>query len=95
MKESHPFDALRQPARNKPDRSPISMSDEEWEKLLRDHDSALEAASKSRTIRQKLGDVTLGLISTFFFVGLGLLLGIPELREIVLHTFEQLFQSIR
>jgi hypothetical protein len=71
------------------------MSDEAWEKLLRDHDAALEAASRPRTTRQKPRDVTLGLVSTFFFVGLGLLLGFPELREVVRHTIEQLFQSIR
>lgn len=95
MKESHPFDALRQPTRNTPVRSPLSMSDEAWEKLLRDHDAALEAASRPRTTRQKLRDVTLGLISIFFFVGLGLLLGFPELREVIRQTIEQVFQSIR
>lgn len=95
MKEAHPFDALRQPTRNKSDRSPMFMSDEAWEKLLRDHDAALEVASKPQTIRQKLRDVTLGLISAFFFVGLGLLLGFPELREVIRQTIEQLFQSIR
>jgi hypothetical protein len=71
------------------------MSDEAWEKLLRDHDAALEAASRPRTTRQKLRDVTLGLISIFFFVGLGLLLGFPELREVIRQTIEQVFQSIR
>lgn len=95
MKESHPFDALRQPTRNTPDRSPIFMSDEEWEKLLRDHDAALEVASRPRTIRQKLSDVGIGLISIIFFVGLGLLLGFPELREVVRQTIEQLVQTMR
>lgn len=71
------------------------MSDEAWEKLLRDHDTALEAASRPRTTRQKLHDITYGLISLILFVGLGLLLGFPELREVVRQTIEQLFQSIR
>lgn len=71
------------------------MSDEAWDKLVRDRDATLEAASKPRTTRQRLGDVTLGLISTFFFVGLGLLPGFPELREVVRQTIEQLFQTMR
>lgn len=95
MKESHPFDALRQPTRNTPDRSLISVSDEAWEKRLRDHDAALEAASKPRTTRQKLHDITYGFISLIFFVGLGVFLGFPELREVIRQTIEQVFQSIR
>jgi hypothetical protein len=67
------------------------MNDEAWEKRLKAHDDALEAPSQPRTARQKLSDFCFGLISATFFVGLGLFMGIPELREFIRHVFDQLF----
>ena len=95
MKESHPFDDLRRHPPQPMDHSTTLMSDEAFEKLLREHDDALEAASRPRTIRQKIRDVSRGLIYTIFFVGFGLVMGIPELRELIRHMIEQLFQGGR
>lgn len=87
MKETYPFDKLREPLRKLPDDSPMLISDEKWDKMLRAHDDALD---KPRTLRQKMRDFFFGLISTVFLVGFALIMTMPEFRTFIGHIFEQL-----
>ena len=90
MKETYPFDKLREPLRKLPDDSPMLISDEKWDKMLRAHDEALELASKPRTLKQKIDNFFFGLISTVLLVGFALIMTMPELRTFIGHIFEQL-----
>ncbi|MBI1280121.1 MAG: hypothetical protein GC179_18475 [Anaerolineaceae bacterium] len=89
MKESHAFDQLRKPLRKLPDDSPMLISDEKWDKMLRDHDEAL---SKPLTSRQKFLSFLWGLAITVIMVGFAFIMTMPELRTFIGHMVEYLFQ---
>ncbi len=90
VKESHAFDQLRKPLRKLPDDSPGLISDEKWEKMLRDHDAAL---SKPITPREKVLSFLWGLAITVIMVGFAFIMTMPELRIFVGNIFEQLFHA--
>lgn len=92
MTQPRPFNALRRPPQKAVVPSPTLTSDEEWEKRLRAHDDAVEAASKPRTLKQKIDSFVFGLISTIIFVGLAFIMTMPELHAFIGQIFVQIFQ---
>jgi len=76
-----------------PDDSPGLISDEKWDQMLRAHDDAMEAASKPSTLKRKIENLAFGLLQTVIFVGLALIMTMPELRIFIGHLFKQLFQG--